>query len=202
MAENFEKIKDYPSGVVPFTRAVIPAANIISIGGRWIGYVQTIEEAQERPVTEQYEIGSVGVVEILPGQPRYSLSLEKVKVYKNSALQLFMEYGYQEKYGETAIKDAIQGQMVGDTANKNAEVFSLITHNILPFDIEVWELNYNVDLEGNPVDFVLDPASKSKLVTKWLNCWISRYSKPIAQGTINVVERMEITATRPKFEQG
>jgi len=200
MAEVYEKSKDYPAGVVPFNKAVIPAANILTINGKWIGFVQSIEPIQARDVTEQYEVGSIGPVDMLPGQPSYSLKLTKTKIYLHNAMQIFMEQGYQAKGYE--VKDAIKGQMVGDDANKEAEVFSLIIHNILPFDIEVWELNYGVDAEGKPLDFNLDPSSKNKIVEKYVNCWITNYTKPITQGTVNEVESIDLKAQKLKFEQG
>ena len=52
---------------------------------QWIGYVQNIDETQDRPVTEQYEVGSIGPVELLPGQPKYSFSMSKVKVYMSES---------------------------------------------------------------------------------------------------------------------
>ena len=121
MAEVYEKSKDYPAGVVPFNKAVIPAANILTINGKWIGFVQSIEPTQARDVTEQYEIGSIGPVDMLPGQPAYTLNLQKTKIYLHNAMQVFMEQGYKAKGYE--VKDAIKGQMVGDDANKEAEVF-------------------------------------------------------------------------------
>jgi hypothetical protein len=194
--EIYEKNVDYPSGVVPFTRAVIPAANVLVVGGKWIGYAQSIEETQDRPVTPQYEIGSVGPVEILPGQPTYTITINKAKIYQKRLMQVFMDLSYGEKFGETLVKDAIKGQMVGDDTKKNLEVFSLITHNILPIDVEVWELNYGVDAEGAPIDFVLDQSSKSKVTTKYVDCWIGNTTKPIAQGTVNIIETMSLTARK------
>lgn len=196
MADAYEKSQDYPAGVVPFTRAVIPAANILFISNKPIGYVQRLDETQERAVDPQYEVGSIGPVELLPRQPAYNLTLEKVKIYSQNALQIAMDLGYSEKYGETTVKDAIKGQLVGDDTSKNREVLSLILHNILPFDLQVWELNYGVDASGNPLDFVLDPFSKSKVVTKYVSCWIKRYTKPITQGNANIIETMELGATK------
>jgi hypothetical protein len=196
MAEIFEKNVDYPSGVKPFTRAVIPAANLIRVGGKFIGYVQNIDPTQDRPATEQYEVGSIGPVELIPGQPKYSYSLSHVKVYTNSIMQTFMDLSYAEQFGETAVKDAIQGQMVGDQASKNVEVFNIILHNILPITIEVWELNFGVDAQGNPIDFNLDEVSKDKLKTRYVDGWITSYSKPINQGNINVVETMNVSCRK------
>ncbi len=196
MSEIFEVNKDYPSGLKPFLREVIPAVNFLVVGGKKIGMIQRIDETQERNLTNQYEIGSIGPVEIVPGQPSFSLTLEKIKIYKTNALQILMDKGYNEKFGGTVVKDAIKGQMTGDTSTKDKEVFSLIIHNILPFDIEVWELDYSVDTTGNPVDFTLEPDSKSKVVTKYGNCWVRRYSKPISVGNANVVESMDIMCTK------
>lgn len=192
----YEKNVDYPGGVKPFTRQVIPAANIIVVAGKWLGYIQNIDETQDRPVTEQYEVGSVGVVEIIPGQPKYSLTLSKAKVYTARATQIFMDLSYSEIYGETTVKDAITGQMVGDAKNKALEVFSLIQHNILPFNIEIWELNYGVDQEGKPMDFNLDQASKSKIKTKYVDCWISNSTTPVSQGNVNVIETINLSCRK------
>ncbi len=191
MASIYEKNVDYPSGLVPFTRGVIPAANIIVIGGAKIGYIQNIDETQERPVTEQYEVGSIGPVDMLPGQPKYSFTLSHVKVYTQSMLKVVMALGYS---GGTDVNGAIQGQLSGD--NKDVKVFSLITHNILPFEIQVLELNYGVDSEGDPIDFNLDIDNKKAIITKYKDCWITNYTKPIAQGTVNVVETMSISARK------
>ena len=196
MAEIYEKNIDYPQGVKPFTRAVIPAANVIVVGGKWIGYVQNIDETQDRPVTEQYEVGSIGPVELLPGQPKYSFSMSKVKVYNKRLLQVFLENGYAERYGPGYVGDAIKGQMAGDDVDKNNELFSLLIHNILPFNIEVRELNFGVDAEGAPMDWNLAEASKSKTKTKYIDCMISNYTKPISQGNINIVETMNVSARR------
>jgi hypothetical protein len=196
MAEIWEKNIDYPQGVKPLTRATIPAANIIVVGGKWIGYIQNIDETQDRPVTEQYEVGSIGPVEILPGQPKYSFTMNKVKVYKKRMLQIFMENGYAEKFGPGYVGSAIEGQMAGNPEDTSQELFSLIIHNILPFDVEVWELNYGVDAEGNPMDWNFAEASKSKVKTKYIGCWISNYSKPINHTNANIVETMNVSARR------
>lgn len=194
MAEIYEKNVDYPSGIIPISRAVIPSANIIVIGGIKIGYVQDINETHDRPVTEQYEVGSVGPVELSPGQPKYSFTLNKVKIYGKKLLQIVLDAGYTDKYGGTNVKDAIKNQLTGD--HKDVDVFTLITHNILPFDIQVWELQYSKDASGNPIDFNFDINSKSKVISTYVDCMISNYTKPVAVGNVNEIETMNMSCRR------
>ncbi len=198
MPTPITKSTDYPTGVVPFTRAVVPQANIMVIGGVTIGYIQTLEEKFERPVNAQYEVGSVGIVEGLPGQPAYTLSVNKLKVYGQNLLKAMMESAYTEN---PSLKTAIKAQIkLGSSgSNPEREVFQLLIHQILPFDIEVRELDYGVSEDGTPNDFNLDVNNKRKLTTVYKNCWLTSGSKSIAQGTDNVVEQTEVFVTRPIY---
>lgn len=199
MAVDFKKSTDYPSGVVTFSKAVIPAAIIMAIGGVKFGYIQNIEEGFSREVAEQYEIGSVGVVEGLPGQPKYTLRATKLKTYGKS----FVKAAYESAFADNeTLKNNIKAQISAGSSSSSAEdeVFSLLIHQVLPFDLEVRELNYGIGEAGTPEDFNFDIDSKTKLITVYKGCWITNYTKTINQGTVNIVENADIFVTRPIFK--
>jgi len=201
MATRIDKSVDYPTGVVPFTRGVVPQANILVIGETKIGYIQDITENFDRPVTEQYEVGSVGVVEGLPGQPKYALTLNKTKIYGKNILRACME---SADFGDIDLQESIKTQLEASgspSSTAQDEVFQLLIHNILPFDIEIWELDYGIGEGDTPNNFVFDIDNKDKLITIYKKCWFTSTSRSISQGSVNIVETANVMVTRPIYRR-
>ena len=70
------------TGSKPVNNAVISTNIKIKIGKWIIGYIRNITETQARPANPQYEIGSVGPIDLIPAQPAaVTLACTKIAVY-------------------------------------------------------------------------------------------------------------------------
>jgi len=179
------------TGSKPVNNAVISTNIKIKIGSWVIGYIRQITETQARPATAQYEVGTVGPIDLIPGQPAaVTLACTKVAVYggnminviasaiKSADASVFTAPGLTASETKTALEYWL-GQRQGGTADLS-KVFSLADIPI-GFIVEIDEIF---------------PADPSKImVTNYMNCWIVRYTRPIiTTGDLLIAETADINA--------
>jgi hypothetical protein len=188
------------TGSKPVNNAVISTNIKIKIGSWVIGYIRQITETQARPANPQYEVGTVGPIDLIPAQPAaITLACTKVAVYggnliniiaraiKSADASVFTAPGLSAAETIKALNywlGAHQGGGAGDLA----KVFSLA-------DI--------------PVGFIVEidetfPADETKImITHYMNCWIVRYTRPIiASGDLLVAETADINAQYVTYTGG
>jgi hypothetical protein len=190
------------TGSKPVNNAVISTNIKIMIGSWIIGYIRNITETQARPANPQYEVGSVGPIDIIPAQPAaITLACTKVAVYGANLVNVIAnaiksaptEGGAISPAPGLSAGETVKalnywlGQKQGGTADL-AKVFSLADIPI-GFIVEVDEI------------FPVDPTNV--MITKYMNCWIVRYTRPIvASGDLLVAEAADINAQYVTYTQG
>jgi len=182
----YDKFED-TEAIRPISRAVVSPAIEVKIGNVTIGYIQSIQESQNRPANAQYEIGTEGIVELIPSQPTYQLSVTKVGVYHYNLAKVFNEIGANASPKLAAIKAqlAAKGHTEGD-------MFTNLVHMPIPFDILVKELDPNSN----------DPTNPAVMGTRYRDCFMSAYTRPIASaGNLTVVETATIEVRDIKYSR-
>jgi len=153
-------------GVIPTNRTVTTPGIYMQVGNFIVGRIQSINEGQARGATEVYEVGSVGPVDITFGQPKYTLSINKLKIYRQSLAQVLSVESQKSKNNTlytkllTALKDG--APKVPDEA-----VFRNLSHFAFPFDIKVIEV---------------DPSSNKRDITIYEGVVLTSYSRAITLG--------------------
>ena len=179
---HYEKIEDNRD-LVAINRAVSAAAIKISIGGIAIGYIQAYTGNQNRPANPLYEVGSVGIVEHMIGQPTYSLTINKLAVYRINFLKMAAQAGMKAKNPD--LYNAILSKL-----NSNDPVidFSVITEAPIPFDIIVQQK---------------DPVNNTSFLTiTWEDCVVTAQSDTVnATGNLTIAENLTLVARKPSFGQ-
>ena len=188
------------TGTKAVTNAVLSPNVEFQIGNFTIGYARQVTETQARPVNPIYEIGTVGIVEMAPGQPApITLALEHVEIYGATMINVV---AMAINSGQLAGISAAAGLSEADTASAltiwlqqrlganatMAQVFSLA-------DMPV---GFQAQLrEQSPVD------ATSVFITTYNNCWITRYTRPVkSSGDLLVVANMDISAQSITVHQG
>ncbi len=69
------------------TRAVISPQIRFRVGGKDAGFIQRCEARLARDVTPKYEVGTIGAVDMIPGQPSYALSITSLRFYDANLIQ-------------------------------------------------------------------------------------------------------------------
>ena len=182
----YDKFED-TEAIRPISRAVVSPSIEIKIGNVILGYIQNFAEAQARTANPQYEVGTEGIVELIPAQPTYTINVSKVGVYHYSLVKIFNDIGAQadSRYAAIQAQLAAKGHSTGD-------MFTNLVNMPIPFDILVKELN-----PGGA-----DPANPSVMGTKYRDCFMTAYSRPIlASGNLTVVETATISARDVKYSQ-
>jgi hypothetical protein len=179
---HYEKIIDNRD-LVAVNRAVSVASIKISIGGIALGYIQNYTGNQNRPATPLYEIGSVGIIEHIPGQPNYTLTINKLAVYRINFMKMATQAGMKAKNED--LYNAIRTRL-----NSSDPIidFSVITEAPIPFDILVQQ--------KDPVDNV------AILKTQWIDCLVTASSETVAVGgNLTIAENLTLVARKPKYSQ-
>lgn len=182
------------------TNAVLSPNVELQIGSFTIGYAKRVTETQARPVNPIYEIGTVGVVEMAPGQPEpVSLSLEHTAIYGATMVGIV---AMAIASGNLAGVSAAAGLSLDDTkaalqiwvqkrlgaGHSLADVRSLAD---MPIGFQC-QLN-----EQSPLD------DTKVMITTYHNCWITRMTRPvIGSGDLLTVEAMDIKAQRVTTKDG
>lgn len=177
---HYERITDVRD-LVPVNRAVAAASIKMNIGGVLIGYMQDYTGNQNRNVTPLYEIGSVGIVEHIAGQPTYNVTVNKLAVYRINFMKLAAQAGMKAK-NETLYNAIVSRLNSGDSVID----FSTITEQAIPFDILVSQK---------------DPANNtSYLTTTWVDCVITGSSESVsATGALTIAENITLVARKPEY---
>jgi len=173
MANPYEKTAD-SHALTQIGKSVVSPAITIVINGVTMGYIQSLTETQSRPANPIHEVGSTGRIELVPGQPAYNLTANKVAIYKYNLLRIFAGQGVQENDLYETIKSKLQEVGV----NEATSAWSVIVEMPIPFNIQVFET---------------DPFDDSVSVTKYIDCFITNYTRPIdATGNLTITETCNI----------
>ena len=181
------------------TNAVISPNVEILIGQFTLGYIRRLTETQARPVTANYEVGTVGIVELTPQQPApITLSAEHIEIYGANFINVIAK---AIASGDLAGVSPAAGLSLDDT--KAA--------------LKIWlrkrlgneDFGKVFALADFPIGFAMrlqeqHPLDETKLyITTYQNCWITRYTRPVvATGELTVVETADITAQRTTSTEG
>lgn len=194
------------TGSKPVNNAVISTNIKIKIGSWVIGYIRNITETQARPANPQYEVGTVGPIDIVPAQPAaVTLACTKIAIYggnlinvvanalkSNDLASLTPPPGLTLAEAQSALKYWLGQKQASQKDGDMALVFSLADIPV-GFEIECDE-TYPVVGTGNKL---------SVMISKYVNCWIVRYTRPIvASGDLLVAETADINAQYVKYSQG
>lgn len=182
------------------TNAVISPNVELQIGNFTIGYARRVTETQSRPVNPLYEVGSVGVIEMVPGQPTpVTLALEHVAIYGATMIGIVAK---AIASGNLAGVSAAAGLSLDDTKS----ALALWVQKRLGAGRGLGDVASLADM---PVGFQCQlleqhPLDDTKVfITTYHNCWMTRYSRPIvASGDLLTVEAMDISAQRVTTKEG
>jgi len=194
------------TGSKPVNNAVISTNIKIKIGSWIIGYIRNITETQARPANPQYEVGTVGPIDIVPAQPAaVTLACTKIAIYggnlinvianalnSNNLASITPPPGLSLAEAQTALKYWLgQKQATGGAGGNMKQVFSLADIPV-GFEIQCDEIFPAGTTPGSEI-----------MIAKYINCWIVRYTRPIvASGDLLIAETADINAQYVKYSQG
>jgi hypothetical protein len=186
------------TGAKPVTNATVSTNITIKIGKWVIGYIRSITETQARPATAQYEVGSVGPIDLIPGQPAaVTIACTKVAIYGANLINIIARAinsdsvavaggtiqpapGLSADETKQALSHWLAQRQAATTTGDLTKVFSLADIPV-GFTLEVDEV------------FAGDPTKVMK--TKYINSWVVRYTRPITStGDLLVAETCDINA--------
>jgi hypothetical protein len=177
------------TGNKAITNAVLSPNVELAIGQFTIGYARQVTETQARDVAPVYEIGTVGIVEMAPGQPKpVTLALEHVAIYGATMVNIVaLAIASGNMAGISAAAGLTSQQTV---AALTTWLQALGTTMSSIFDLAHMPIGFLAKVyEQSPVD------PSAQMITTYNNCWITRYTRPIkATGDLLVVETMDISA--------
>jgi len=187
------------TGSKAVNNAVISTNITVELGKWTIGYIRSITETQARPVNPQYEVGTVGPIDMIPSQPAaVTLACAKVAIYganlvnvianaidTDQGTAIFTAPGLSALETQTAMK-AWLGKYQGQGGGGNLkDVFTL---SALPIGFII-KINETFSGDANKV-----------LITEYHNCWIVRYTRPIvSSGDLLVAETADINCQFVKY---
>lgn len=182
------------------TNAVISPNVELTIGNFIIGYARRVTETQSRPVNPLYEVGTVGVIEMIPGQPApVALSLEKVAIYGATMVGIVAK---AIASGNLAGVSAAAGLSLDDTKT----ALQIWVQKRLGAGRTMADISSLADM---PIGFQCQmneqhPLDDTKLfITTYSNCWITRYTRPVVStGDLLTIEAMDISAQRVTTKEG
>ncbi len=188
------------TGTRAVTNAVLSPNVELQIGSFTIGYARKATETQARDVTPIYEIGTVGIVEMAPGQPKpVTLALEHVAIYGATMVGIVAK---AIASGNLAGISAAAGLSLDDTKT----ALAIWVQKRLGAGRTIADISSLADM---PVGFQCQlneqhPLDDTKVfITTYQNCWITRYTRPVASsGDLLVVEALDITAQRVTTKEG
>jgi len=193
------------TGSKPVNNAVISTNIKIKIGTWVIGYIRNITETQARPANPQYEIGTVGPIDIVPAQPAaVTLACTKIAIYGGNLVNVIANAlksndlasitpgpGLSAEETQAALKYWLGQKQAKEADGDMAVVFSLAD---IPVGFEI-----EID-ETFPVP---SGSNLSVMKSTYVNCWVVRYTRPIvASGDLLVAETADINAQYVKYTQG
>jgi hypothetical protein len=180
------------TGVKPITNATVSTNIQILLGTSIIGYIRTLTESQTRPATSLYEIGTVGIVEQIPGQPGpVTLAVTKVATYHKNLINAIASLLNIDSVSDIDNWDIPRGMTATDVKNALTTWYGKMSTVTTPQ--AVYALQYL------PLGFTLkvtetNPAEVDQITT-YHGCFITRYSRPIvSSGELVVAETADISA--------
>jgi len=155
---------------LPQTRSEVFYSYVIQINGIPVGTLRGFNPSQTRDVQIVREIMTNGgeIVELVPGTPTYSLTLDKVRLYENTLMNHF----------------GISSQDV----QKQVRAIDIVETVWTPSDMEneaVTGSGFNASGEG-----------KIGRTLTYEECWITNWGKTISSDNVLVVETMTVSCTR------
>ena len=192
------------TGSKPVNNAVISTNIKIKIGQWIIGYIRNITETQARPANPQYEIGSVGPIDLIPAQPAaVTLACTKIAVYGANLVNVIANAIKSAQTGDGAAVFTAWGLTAAETAS--ALNYWLGQRQ----GVASGDLSKVFSLADLPVGFQIEideifPADINKVMkTTYNNCWIVRYTRPIvASGDLLVAETADINSQFVSYSRG
>jgi hypothetical protein len=196
------------TGAKPVNNAVISTNIKIKIGTWTLGYIRSITETQARPSNPQYEVGTVGPIDMIPAQPAaVTLACAKVAIYGGNMINVIANAlnsvqgttglpittapGLTQEETAAAMKYWLGQKQASQGDGDLSTVFTLAD---LPvgFEIEIDEIYPGGTTPGS-----------SSMITKYHNCWIVRYTRPIvSSGDLLIAETADINAQYASYTQG
>jgi len=194
------------TGAKPVNNAVISTNIKIKIGEWVVGYIRNITETQARPSNPQYEVGSVGPIDMVPAQPAaVTLACTKIAVYGGNLINVI---GTALKNNEDSI-EAAPGLSLAETksawkhwlAQAQGKDAASASDMSLIFTLSHLPIGFTIELDETfPVP---NGTEESVMITTYHNCWIVRYTRPItASGDLLVAETADINAQFASYAQG
>ena len=189
------------TGSKPVNNAVISTNIQIKIGTWVIGYIRNITETQARPANPQYEVGTVGPIDIIPAQPAaVTLACTKVAIYGGNMINII---GKALNSNNLANIEAAPGLTQAET--KTALSYWLGQQQGTPGDITAI-----FSIAQLPVGFLIEiderypiPDGSVVMKSEYHNCWVVRYTRPIiASGDLLVAEACDINCQYVKYSGG
>lgn len=182
------------------TNAVLSPNVELQIGNFTIGYARRVTETQSRPVNAIYEIGTVGVVEMAPGQPEpVTLALEHVALYGATMVGIV---AMAIASGNLAGVSAAAGLSLDDTKT----ALQIWVQKRLGAGHSLADVRTLADM---PIGFQCQlneqhPVDDTKImITTYQNCWMTRFTRPVVgTGDLLTIEAMDIKAQTVSVKDG
>ena len=185
------------TGTRAVTNAVISPSVELKIGDFLIGYARRCTETQARPVNPLYEIGTVGIVEMVPGQPvPVTLAMEHIEIYGATFVNIIAKAVNSNNLSgiSTAAGLSLDQTKAALTLwlNKRGITYGQI------FALADFPVGFQMNAsEQHPTD------DTKKLISIYNNCWVTRYSRPIVStGDLLIVEAADISAKSVSYTEG
>jgi hypothetical protein len=194
------------TGSKPVNNAVISTNIKIMIGTWTIGYIRNITETQARPANPQYEVGTVGPIDIIPAQPAaVTLACAKVAIYGSNLINIIARgINSAVKPGSGGESSVFTAPGLTSDETINGLKYWLGQHQAIQGDGNLANVFSLADL---PVGFIVEiheifpgASTNNVSITKYMNCWIVRYTRPIvASGDLLIAETADINCQYVKY---
>jgi len=177
------------------TNASLAPNIVVVVGTNVVGYIQQLVEAQSRPANPTYEVGSMGIVELIPGQPApVTLNITKLAVYGQNLIQAFMQYTNADETVATPEVVSSGGGLASVSSSSvrawaNAYVQGKSLTNISAIQV----------LSDAPVGIVIKveehaPDGLGLMTTTYHDCFFTTYGKTVAaSGNLTITETATLT---------
>lgn len=148
------------------TTTGLSTAIVIKVAGNAVGALQDFTLNQDRGLYEAVEIGTDGIIEVVPQ------SATKFKVTTNRLV-----------FDQMRLPQAFSRAFVNIAAQR------------IGFDIEIFDLNYATGFITNAGQVTQENAAGSGImVMKIVNCWFSSLSTPYKANDYTIIESANLTA--------
>lgn len=173
--------------------AVVSTNISVYSNGQKLGFIQSIKPSESRNIIAIQELGTEGVVQMVPGNTTGGqLDVSRFAVYNSTlfnALGLtntgkFVPYGDRNN-GVNA--NSVTGTVTSDGANTNGSFsnpFKTLKDQRVPIEIEVRTHMPNKEPTGTD--------EGNTFVETYIDCWLSSYGKSISAQTITITENATI----------